>query len=104
MLKTTLAAGLIALGTLAAPAPASAGAVDADVRIGTPAGYGYLMTPHQARVHLRDHGFRNIAFFDRGAPVYGATAKTGRLDRVVVWIDARDGRIVGWEPVRTWRG
>ena len=43
-------------------------------------------------------------FFDRGAPVHGATARKGRFDRVRVRIDARNGRIVSWEPVRHWRG
>ena len=102
MLKTTLAAGLLAL---AAPAPAGAGSVDVDVRIGiggvdgigAPAYHGYnpccddrhLLTPQQARIR---------------APVYSATARKGRFDRIRVWIDARSGRIADWESVRTWRG
>lgn len=113
-----LAAGLIALGALAAtPAAADGlrfgfygpnGGVVIDTHgsrsygyYGAPARYGYYgLRPHQVRRILRRRGFHAIDVAGRRGPVYVARATNRRGHRVRVLVSARTGRIVDVDVIR----
>jgi len=106
--KTTIAAGLIALTSLAA-IPANASALT--VEFGNPGfGMGYTwgdhdrrdrgdrhmrhrLSPQEVRFILRDHGYRNIRFFDRSGPVYEVRASR-RGETYFLVVNARSGKIL----------
>ena len=91
--KTAIAAGLIALTTLAA-VPAQASGLTVKFGFGRPAyvsgGYGYgwhkgKLSPHQIRWILRSKGYGAINFLDRKGPAYEVIAfKSGKRFYVVV--------------------
>lgn len=100
----TIAAGILALGTLVAAAPASAGGVSVTIQTGhpgyyhapghyAPVRYGYTISPQRVRQILRSQGYRDIKFVDRRGAIYQARAeRRGREYRVV--ISARTGAIL----------
>jgi hypothetical protein len=112
ILKSTLAAGLIALSALAA-APANAGGVS--IHIGVTGGhyayhdgYGYdwkrhhrrdrheygTLTPREVRQVLRDKGYRQIRYVDRRGRIYEVRATNHRGHRVGLVVSARSGAIL----------
>lgn len=112
--KTTIAAGLIALTSLAA-IPANASSLT--VEFGSPGygmGYGggagnewsdrdrgergyrhmrHRLSPQEIRFILRDRGYRNIRFFDRSGPVYEVRARK-RGETYFLVVSARSGEIL----------
>lgn len=117
----SLAAGLIALGAMAATPAAADGlqfgfhspngslVIDAHGsrgygpygHYGRPAHYGYYgLRPHQVRRILRRRGFHQIDVVGRRGPVYVARATGRRGHRVRVLVSARTGRIVDVDVIR----
>jgi hypothetical protein len=110
--KSTVAAGLISLAALAAPAEAASltvtpagvhvqvGAVgpvhDYGYRPGYPYGYGRydLLTPQEVRQVLRHRGYRDINYVDRDGAVYQVRATDYRGRRVGLVVSARSGAII----------
>lgn len=98
--KTTIAAGLIALSTLAA-VPAQAGGFSIEVGPGfgwSDGGYGHRqwrqrLSPQEIRWILRDRGYRNIRFFDDNGPVYQLRARKYG-DTFYLVVSARTGEIL----------
>ena len=101
--KTAIAAGLIALTTLAA-VPAQASGLTVKFGFGGPAyvsggnGYGYgwhkgKLSPQQIRWVLRSKGYGAINFLDRKGPAYEVIAfKSGK--RFYVVVSSRNGAIL----------
>jgi Spy/CpxP family protein refolding chaperone len=102
MIKTTLAAALISLSTLASvPAQAS----DISIQIGFGGGPGWSDNGHghqmrrqrlstdEVRWILRDHGYRQIRFFDNRGPVYQLRARK-HGDTFFLVVSARSGEIL----------
>lgn len=91
--KTTIAAALVALSTLAA-APASAGGITVEFG-GGPHWEDHLrrLSPQEVRWLLRDRDYRQIRFIDRHGPTYQLTARKGGRDYFVV-VSAWSGQIV----------
>ena len=110
LLKTTLVAGTIALGSLVAAAPAHAGGnVSVTVQFGQPGytkhwgGHGYqqrALSPQEVRKALRRHGFREIRYVDRRGSVYRAQAENPRGRDVLVTVSARTGAILDVQRLR----
>jgi len=105
--KTTIAAGLIALTSLAA-VPANASSLT--VEFGNPGygmGYGWdndrgergyrhmrhRLSREEIRWILRDRGYRNIRFFDDGGRVYQLRARK-RGETYFLVVSARSGEIL----------
>ena len=108
MLKSTLAAGVIALGTLVGSVPAQAGSnVSVTIELGQP-GYGkyhsgkhdYRLTPREVRRILRANGFRDIQYVDRKGSVYQARAENRRGRDVLVTVSARTGQVIDVQRLR----
>jgi hypothetical protein len=98
--KKTLAAAILALGTLVA-VPANAGGISVEFGFGGPGhhwsgGPGWhqeKMSTREVRRMLRHRDYRNIDFVDRRGPTYEVTArKNGRSFYLVV--NAYTGEIV----------
>ncbi len=97
-LKNLAAAGILALGALAA-APASAGtSVSVSIEFGGPAYASYnhhhSFSPQQVRRILRREGFSHIRYVDRRGSVYRALAENHRGRDVLVTVSARTGHIL----------
>jgi hypothetical protein len=111
--KTTVAAGLIALSALAFAAPASASGVTLHFGLtGTHYVYhdggGYdwnhgrrhdrhdygTLTPREVRAVLRDKGYRQIQYLDRRGRIYEVRATDYRGHRVGLVVSARNGAIL----------
>jgi len=103
VLKTTLATGLIALSTAFASAtPATAGLPDltVNVRASAPSTIWYgQLAPYQVRNQLRRQGYRELDFLEVRGHVYSVKALDPRHGRVVIKVNARNGKIVSWERV-----
>jgi hypothetical protein len=113
MITKTIAAGIIAVTTLAS-VPASAGGLTVEFGLGD-AGYGWNGHDrgdrggrHHNRMHrlstdeirwmLRDRGYHGIRFVDDNGPVYQLQArKYGRMFFLVV--SARDGEILSRQRI-----
>lgn len=113
MLTRTIAAGLIALSTLAA-VPAQATGLS--VQVGP--GYGWSDNGHgdrrghwrrhhrdevrlsqeEVRWMLRDRGYRNIRFFDTRGPIYELRARK-RGDAFYLVVNARTGEILSRQRI-----
>lgn len=107
MLKKTLAAGILALATLATTAPANAQSFSLEFNAGGPR-YGYedgqrwrdrgsyrrTLSPQQVRRILRDQGFRQINYVDRRGSIYQVEATNPRGRRVGLVVSARSGAIL----------
>ena len=97
--KTAIAAGLIALTTLAA-VPAQASGLTIKFGFGGPAyvsgGHGWhvgKLSPQQIRWVLRSKGYGAINFLDRKGPAYEVIAfKSGK--RFYVVVSSRNGAIL----------
>jgi hypothetical protein len=106
--KVTLAAGLVALTTFGAAAPASATTIAAEFGRGGPeitfkrdhhrwgerGRWNRTLSAQEVRWVLRDHGFRDIRFVDRQGRVYQARATDRRGHRVGIVVSARSGEIL----------
>lgn len=102
MFRKTIAAGLFAIGALAATAPANA----AGLSVVIDSSYatvgiervdhrgGYALSPREVRRILRYEGYRQIQFLDRGGRVYTARAEDYRGRDVIVRVSARSGNII----------
>jgi hypothetical protein len=106
--KTTLAAALISLTTLAA-VPAQASDIAVEIGIGAPdyswsGGHGHgrghggyhrmhRLSTEEVRWMLRDSGYRQIRFFDDYGPVYQIRARR-HGDTFFLAISARTGEIL----------
>ena len=104
VLKNLAAAGVLALGALAA-APANAGTdVSISIEFGRPtyASYyhHYTLSPQQVRRILRHEGFRQIRYVDRRGSIYRAYAENRRGRDVRVTVSARTGQILDVERLR----
>ena len=113
-LKKAIAAGLFALVTIAAAAPASAHGVSVRIGIGGGSyayddGYRYYwqrprsqyrrgdygtLTPREVRAVLRDRGYREIRYVDRRGRIYEVRATDARGQRVGLVVSARNGAIL----------
>lgn len=114
MFRTTLAAGLVALGSLAFTAPSNAAGLS--ITIGPSAPYGSLelvdhrgggygrLSPREVRRILRDEGYRQIQFLDRGGRIYTASAEDWRGREVIVRVSARSGDIISVRRIGRGRG
>lgn len=111
--RNIIAAGIIAIGTLAgAAAPASAGGgVGVSVEFGSHGhggydrGWGnhhrdYTLSPNDVRRILRYQGFHEVRYVDRQGSIYRALAENYRGRGVFVTVSARSGRILGVSPLR----
>lgn len=101
LLKTTLAAAAMAVGSLLVSAPASAGSkVSVTVEIGHPGysshqgGHYRTLSPREVRTILRREGFREIRYVDRRGSVYRAHAENRRGRDVLVTVSARTGAVL----------
>jgi hypothetical protein len=110
LLKTTLAAAAISLGSLVAAAPANAGAnVSVTIEFGHPGYSKYhnvhyrTLSPHEVRRILRRKGFREIRYVDRRGSIYRAHAENYRGRDVLVTVSARTGQILDVDRLG-WRG
>jgi len=109
--KKTIAAGIVALGALAASAPANAGSLSFSVEVGRPIvvhddhrGYGYGWDGHhghhkalsakEVRRILRHRGYRDISYLDRRGSIYQVRARDYRGRRVGLVVSARNGAIL----------
>ena len=115
-IKTTIAAGVLALGALVAAAPAQAGGsgFSVHVQIGQPyyGGYHYgapqwhgkkavyqkTLSPKQVRRILRSRGYSDIRYVDRRGSVYRARAEKNNKDFRLT-INAYNGRIIDRDRV-----
>jgi hypothetical protein len=102
--KKTIAAGLIAVTTLAA-VPANANGITVQFGFGNP-GFGWnpghrhgapiwqhRLSPREVRSILRRHGYRAIRFLDARGPVYQVSAR--RFGHTVfLVVSARNGDIL----------
>lgn len=101
LLKTTLAAAAISLGSLVAIAPANAGSnVSVKIEFGNP-GYNKhdrhqvrTLSPQEVRRILRREGYREIRYVDRRGSVYRARAENRRGRDVLVTVSARSGAVI----------
>ncbi len=107
LFRTTLAAAAIALGSLVAAAPASAGStVSVTVEFGHPGyskhnrDYYRALSPQQVRKILRREGFREIRYVDRRGSVYRAHAENRRGRDVLVTVSARSGAVLDVKRLR----
>ena len=110
--KKTIAAGIVALGALAASAPAHADSLRFSVEVGGPVvvrddhrGYGYGWDDHRGGHHktlsasevrrvLRHRGYRDIIYLDRRGSIYQVRARDYRGRRVGLVVSARNGAIL----------
>jgi hypothetical protein len=108
--KKTIAAGVVALGALAASAPANADSLRFSVEVGRPVvvhdhrGYGYGWDGHhghhktlsasEVRRILRHRGYRDISYLDRRGSIYQVRARDYRGRRVGLVVSARNGAIL----------
>jgi hypothetical protein len=110
--KKAIAAGVVALGALAASAPASAGSLTFSVEVGHPtavhddrhgSGYGwnghhggqhYTLSAQEVRRILRHRGYRDISYLDRRGTIYQVHARDYRGRRVGLVVSARNGAIL----------
>jgi hypothetical protein len=110
--KKTIAAGIVALGALAAGAPANAGSLSFSVEVGRPAvvhdyrpGHGYdwkgrghghhhTLSAKEVKRILRHRGYRDITYLDRRGTIYQVRARDYRGRRVGLVVSARNGAIL----------
>lgn len=107
--KKTIAAGIVALGALAASAPAHADSVRFSVEVGRPLvvhddhrGYGWdhhhghhkALSAKEVRRILRHRGYRDISYLDRRGSIYQVRARDYRGRRVGLVVSARNGAIL----------
>jgi hypothetical protein len=111
--KKTVAAGLVALASLTAAAPASADDFSFKFSVNGPhAGYhdgghkwrgerrgGHdrhygTLTPQEVRRVLRDKGYRQINYVDRRGRIYEVRATNHRGHRVGLVVSARNGAVL----------
>ncbi len=107
--KKTIAAGIVALGALAASAPANAGSLSFSVEVGRPIavhddhrGYGWgdhrghhkALSAKEVRRILRHRGYRDISYLDRRGSIYQVRARDYRGRRVGLVVSARNGAIL----------
>ena len=109
MFRTTIAASVVGLASLAFTAPSNAAKMS--VTIGSPAGYGAVefvdhrggwhdrLSPRDVRRILRDEGFRRIQFLDRGGRIYTASAEDWRGREVIVRVSSRSGAIISVDRI-----
>src|SRR4051812_37039372 len=99
--KTTIAAALISLGTLAA-VPAQANGISVEIGFGGPGWGGYEYGSHhrshrlstdEIRWMLRDSGYRHVRFLDDHGPVYQLRARR-HGDTYFLVVNARTGEIL----------
>ena len=109
MLKNTLVAGALALGTLIGTAPANAGSdVSVKIEIGTPGyskhhpgdRYHRTLSPREVRRILRNRGYSEIRYVDRRGSIYQAHAENRRGRDVLVTVSARNGEILDVQRLR----
>jgi hypothetical protein len=115
--KKTIAAGIVALGALAASAPANADSLRFSVEVGRPIvvhddqrgygshdhrGYGWddhrshqkALSASEVRRILRHRGYRDISYLDRRGSIYQVRARDYRGRRVGLVVSARNGAIL----------
>jgi hypothetical protein len=110
--RKPIAAAVVALGALAASAPANAGSLSFSVDIGRPNaiqdyrpghGYGWQRDRHheqhrlsakEVRRILRHRGYRDITYVDRRGSIYQVNARDYRGRRVGLVVSARNGAIL----------
>jgi hypothetical protein len=106
-LNRTIAAGLVALSTLAVAAPAQAHSTGApqaqfSIQFGTAAPAQYRgqhgrwgrLSPRQVAFALQRQGYRNVRITGTHGPVYRALAVSPRGGRVALTVSASNGRIL----------
>jgi hypothetical protein len=114
----TVAAGLIAVATLIAVAPASASLPHGQIRLLADAaaelggvGGGWhaggwsedrhpFLEPSEVRRILRDHGFHDIRNLDRRGAIYQVHAVDERDEQIGLVVSARSGAILARYPIR----
>ncbi len=109
--KKTIAAGVVALGALAASAPANAGTLSFSIEVGRPTAvhdynysYGskgyhhghkhHTLSAKEVRRILRHRGYRDISYLDRRGTIYQVRARDYRGRRVGLVVSARNGAIL----------
>ena len=113
MFTKTFAAGIVALGALAATAPASAHGISFSIEVGGPTAvhdyrpahdhrsydedrdrHRHTLSPKEVRRILRNRGYRDISYVDRRGKVYQVHARDYRGRRVGLVVSARSGAIL----------
>ncbi|HWT30092.1 MAG TPA: hypothetical protein VN240_03595 [Propylenella sp.] len=113
MLSKILAASVVALGALAATAPANAHGVSFSIEVGAPTAVHdyrpadrdrwyhddydrqrHTLSAKEVRRILRNRGYRDISYVDRRGKIYQVHARDYRGRRVGLVVSARSGAIL----------
>ncbi len=109
--RNTLAAGLVAISTLAAVPAGAAQLPNISIQLAQ-GGYGWEhdwnerrgLSPRELRRALRQQGYSNIEILDRGRRTLTVQAENYRGRDYILRVSARTGAIISAQRIRSWGG